>query len=524
MWCRPDNPERLARRIRTRLLISGTIINAVAAFAVATYLLVIFPPDTSGSWITRETGLLATAIYVVFASIVASRRSSRLWRPTREWLAAGEPPSPKQRRRLLRLPKRLAVMSFVLWLGAMVIFGFASTDISIEYAVELSTSTALAALTTSAAVFLSAERILRPAVALALDPAAPPDTRSLGIGPRLMLTWLLCSGIPLIMLALIPIGREVDEPDDLIVPTLFVAFCGFVVGLVATKLATAAVTRPVRAMRRAVDNVRDGNLDVAVTVDDGSELGRLQAGFNAMVSGLREREQLRDLFGRQVGLDVARKALEQQPSLGGQTQTVSALFVDVVGSTAIAEKEAPERVVALLNRFFEIVVTVVDEHGGMVNKFEGDAALCVFGAPIEVPDHAARALSAAREMRRRLDAADAGLDAAIGVACGEAVAGYVGAESRFEYTVIGDPVNEASRLTELAKQKPSRLLASAEAVTCAGDDEGAHWEVDGEVTLRGRTSPTRLAVPRRSAIETPAAAPEERPAEQPERAPDRAAV
>jgi adenylate cyclase len=495
-WCTPKDPARLAKRIQRRLLVTGSVVNGIAAFSLATYLLVIFPPEETGSFVTKETGLLATGAYLTFASIVGGRRSARLWRPTRAWLTSGEPPTDKQRRHLLRLPKRLALNSFALWVIATVLFGTAALDISGQFALELAASTALAALTTVAGVFLLAERTLRPAVGLVLDPQSPPDTRSLGIGPRLLLTWLLCSGVPLIMLALIPIGREVEEPNDLVLPTLFVAGLAFLVGLVATKLATAAVTRPVRSMRRAVDRVRDGDLDVSVTVDDGSELGRLQAGFNAMVAGLREREHLRDLFGRQVGLDVARKALDQQPSLGGQTQTVSALFVDVIGSTALAESESPERVVALLNRFFEIVVAAVDAHGGMVNKFEGDAALCVFGAPIECDDHAARALAAAREVRARLDAAEAGLDAGIGVACGEAVAGYVGAESRFEYTVIGDPVNEASRLTELAKQHPARLLASAETVTCAGAREAAHWDVDGEVTLRGRAAPTRIAAPR----------------------------
>ncbi len=499
MWCTPKDPARLARRIQRRLVVTGSVINGIAAFAVAIYLLVIFPPEENGSWITKETGLLATGLYVALASAIGGRRSARLWRPTREWLASGEPPTAKQRRGLLRLPKRLALTSFVLWAIAVVLFGAGSMDVSGEFGLEVAASTGLASLMTSAAVFLVAERILRPAVALVLDPQAAPDTRSLGIGPRLLLTWLLCSGVPLIMLALIPIGREVDEPDDLILPTLFVAGCGFVVGLVATKVATTAVTRPVRSMRRAVDRVRDGDLGVSVTVDDGSELGRLQAGFNAMVAGLREREHLRDLFGRQVGLDVARKALEQQPSLGGQTQTVSALFVDVIGSTSLAENEPAERVVALLNQFFAIVVSVVDAHGGMVNKFEGDAALCVFGAPIEARDHAARALAAARDLHVRLEEVEGGLDAAIGVACGEAVAGYVGAESRFEYTVIGDPVNEASRLTELAKSRPCRLLASADAVSCAGDPEAARWEIDGEVTLRGRRSPTRLAVPRAEA-------------------------
>ena len=130
-----------------------------------------------------------------------------------------------------------------------------------------------------------------------------------------------------------------------------------------------------------------------------------------------------------------------------------------------------------------------------MNKFEGDAALCVFGAPVAQDDHAARALACARELRLRIDELDGGLDAAIGVSCGTVVAGHVGAETRFEYTVVGDPVNEAARLTELAKQHDERLLASGDTVDAAGGDEAAHWTIDGEVTLRGRECPTRVACP-----------------------------
>jgi adenylate cyclase len=174
---------------------------------------------------------------------------------------------------------------------------------------------------------------------------------------------------------------------------------------------------------------------------------------------------------------------------------VSALFVDIVGSTALAQRESPERVVAMLNEFFEAVVQSVHEREGLVNKFEGDAALCVFGAPVAQPDHAARALACARELRARIDALECGIDAAIGVACGTVVAGYVGAETRFEYTVVGDPVNEAARLTELAKQHAERLLASGDTVDSAGGEEAVRWCEDGEVVLRGRACPTRIAVP-----------------------------
>ena len=93
---------------------------------------------------------------------------------------------------------------------------------------------------------------------------------------------------------------------------------------------TAAVASPVRELRRAIDAVTQGDLDIAVPVDDGSEDGRLQAGFNGMVAGLRERERLRDLYGRHVGADVAREALERGTALGGATCEVSVLFVDVI--------------------------------------------------------------------------------------------------------------------------------------------------------------------------------------------------
>jgi adenylate cyclase len=128
-----------------------------------------------------------------------------------------------------------------------------------------------------------------------------------------------------------------------------------------------------------------------------------------------------------------------------------------------------------------------------VNKFEGDAALCVFGAPVERPNPAADALAAARALRDRLHEDVPEIDFGLGVSAGLAVAGNVGAEERFEYTVIGDPVNEAARLCDLAKQHPERLLASETAVRRAGSDEAARWQIGEPTVLRGRDEATRLA-------------------------------
>jgi adenylate cyclase len=236
--------------------------------------------------------------------------------------------------------------------------------------------------------------------------------------------------------------------------------------------------------------VQEGRLDTQMPVDDGGEIGLVQAGFNQMAAGLREREQLRELFGRHVGEEVARQALERGADLGGEQREVSALFVDIVGSTAMAQDRPPADVVDALNTFFDRVVRVVGDEGGWVNKFEGDGALCVFGAPADQPDHAARALRAARRLRAELEGlSESELDAGIGVSSGTAVAGNVGAAERYEYTVIGDPVNEAARLCDAAKQRPSRVLASKAAVDAAGE-EGTHWAPVGELRLRGRREAT----------------------------------
>jgi adenylate cyclase len=493
----------LALKLQGRCSAAGFAINATGATTLGLYMLVVYPPDEVPGimkpWLTG----LAVAVYTIVAGLTAHRRAQPHFERMRRWLAEGRPPTPEECGAVLRIPACFARMTFHRWALAVPVFALPDIAVSPEFAAEVAVATTLAGLSATAAVYLAIEWLLRPAFALALATGAPPppEAHALGIGPRLVLAWLLCSAVPILMLALVPVGRDVEDPDKLIAPIWFAAAMALITGFIATKLATGAVTRPVRSLRRAVDAVSDGDLDVSVPVDDGSELGRLQAGFNTMVAGLREREQLRDLYGRQVGLDVAREALARGWELGGRRRDVSVLFVDVIGSTALAERESPERVVALLNDFFAAVVGVVDRHGGLVNKFEGDAALCVFGAPVSQDDHAGRALATARELRERLDAFDGGFDAAIGVASGTVVAGYIGAETRFEYTVIGDPVNEAARLTEVAKRHDQRLLASGDTVDLADRAEGRRWALDGDVVLRGRTTPTRLAVPVRTGAE-----------------------
>jgi adenylate cyclase len=171
----------------------------------------------------------------------------------------------------------------------------------------------------------------------------------------------------------------------------------------------------------------------------------------------------------------------------------------------LAETCPPGEVVALLNTFLGVVVDAVNRNHSWINKFEGDAALAIFGAPVELSDASGGALAAARELAFRLRRDVPQVRVGIGVSAGPVVAGYIGAEQRFEYTVIGDPVNEAPRLSDLAKASHEGVLASGRALATALLDETRHWEVGRSVILRGRSTTTRLATPRVHTLPEPAA-------------------
>ena len=299
------------------------------------------------------------------------------------------------------------------------------------------------------------------------------------------------------MLALVASKFEVltAPADKLTTPILLLAIAALIIGLFGTVLVAMSIADPLRQLRWALGEVQRGNYNAHMQIYDASELGLLQAGFNDMVRDLAERQRLRDLFGRYVGEDVARRALERGTELGGQERDVAVLFVDLVGSTQLAATMPASEVVNLLNDFFRVVVDTVNRHGGFVNKFQGDAALAIFGAPIEHPDACGAALAASRELHDEVLKVLGQTEFGIGVSAGRAIAGHIGALARFEYTVIGDPVNEAARLTELAKLEAGHVLASAIAVSGALDAEALCWDVGEIVELRGRVAPTQLARP-----------------------------
>jgi adenylate cyclase len=497
---RPDDPgPRIARR--AALLTAPAVVGAHVVGALVVYVLAAFVvpgPAVEEDNDVLIANLIAAGVYVLAATVVGTIWGIRALRPVLDWLRAEREPTERERRMILRSPLRLLLVSAVLWGAAVPVFTILNAAWSPALAVKVGLTVALAGVTTSAAAYLLAERIARPVAARALASGVPEKPVMPGVMTRALLAWALGGAVPVLGLLLVAIasisGRDVSE-HELAIAALGLGALALATGLLLTWQAARSVSAPVLAVRGALQRVEAGDYSEEVPVFDGSELGLLQAGFNQMEAGLREREHMRDVFGRQVGEDVARAALERGVELGGEELEAAVLFVDVVGSTELAAERPPSEVVELLNRFFGVVVDVVERRAGMVNKFEGDAALAVFGAPMPREDAATCALAAARELARRLSEEAGGLAAGIGVSAGPVVAGNVGAEQRFEYTVIGDPVNEAARLCELAKTRDGRVLASERAVEAASEDERGHWRLEDEVELRGRAEPTRLAEP-----------------------------
>ena len=308
-----------------------------------------------------------------------------------------------------------------------------------ERAVSTGLTVGIGALVVAGISYLLTEFTLRPVAARALaDTDVNRRSGSSGSGPRMVLFWAIGTAVPVGRAAR---GRDprprrrpcprTTAPVSTSWRSSRIVVCGAVLlfGFILTDLNARSVVAPIMSVREALRSVEEGDLDTDVVVYDGTELGALQSGFNQMVGGLREREKLRDLFGRHVGHEVAAAAAAVETGeveLGGETRVASVLFVDLVGSTAYASDHEPAEVVGVLNRFFGVVVDEVDRRGGLVNKFIGDAVLAIFGAPVPDEDHAASALAAARAMAIRLEEELPEIGAGIGVATGSVVAGNVG--------------------------------------------------------------------------------------------------
>jgi adenylate cyclase len=474
-------------------------LSYVCAVTGAAAIMIPLRSRTSGALnvdFARHNTPLVVVLIVLGLTIVAVSGVVNL-APTLRWYVSGDQPDPRQRATAMKLAGRQSAILMATWAVCGAVLMLVNRKGGASLLLPILLGVVLGGIAAAGTGLLLAQRTLRP-IMVAATRGCEPRLSTPGVFARLVLMWFLCTALPVAIIAILIILRSkgwiIPKDASVDVPVLVVVLAAVVLGLPIMILTSRSISDPVSEVVDAMAEVEHGHMDTSVGAYERSQIGRLQTGFNRMVAGLAERDRLRDLFGRHVGADVVQRALDEGASLSGDVVEAAVLFIDLVGSTRLAESRPPQEVAEVLNGFFRIVVDAVDKHSGLINKFEGDAALAIFGAPLKMRDPASAALATARTLAtelRRLPVVDFG----IGVSAGRVFAGNIGAENRYEYTVIGDAVNEAARLADLAKTSDRRILCAAAAIERADDGERARWTECYSTVLRGRSEATQVSTP-----------------------------
>jgi len=481
--------------------------------------------------------------YRVFAFVIVTAISVAYMWPLVSFFATGsrDAASPKVQRRALGAPLALSALTLLPWLGGIATFvGVTITRLGSWSDDMMSAQIAtpvLSGFIGATAQYLMLEWVFRerivPLVFADEELSGVRKARTLPVAARLMVLAFAIGFTPAFaMIGVIAAAADraqAGAADAGILlelqrnaRRLFAFFT--LTGAAYVVMFARSLTVPLSQLARAVAGIRSGDLDVHVPVRTRDEVGSLAEGVNALAGSLRERSHILRTFGRVVDPAVRDRLLAGSLSPRGEKREVAVLFADVRAFTLLAERRPTEEVVATLNELFGLMASGVKRSGGSVDKFVGDAMLAVFGlfdddsvdshggaggagpassrsdrANAAVPSDraAAAALGCALRMRRELAefaAARAGngeeaVRVLIAVHAGPVVAATLGAEDRFDYTVVGDAVNVTSRLLDVAKERHRELVVSAEAVRRA-ERSGSTVDVDwrGSVELRGRSA------------------------------------
>jgi adenylate cyclase len=271
------------------------------------------------------------------------------------------------------------------------------------------------------------------------------------------------------------------------------------IGLLLSLGLSMYISHPINKLRESTKALGKGDFDHRIAIPRNDELGDLGSAFNKMAEDLALKDKIQDSFGRYVTpeiVDLIMADPDDNPWMKGSRVEATVLFVDIRGFTTLSENKAPEVIVELLNDYFSRITEIVIKHGGHLNKFVGDAAMAIFGTPVPNLEHAEAAVKAALDIQAAIAMLDGTkLDGTqkiqflpyqvgVGINSGEVVAGNLGSQKRMEYTVIGDNVNVASRLTSLAEA--GEILISKRTYELIKSKIKLKIEEKGTVPVKGR--------------------------------------
>jgi adenylate cyclase len=464
----------------------GNLLGAIVAFL---YFRVVDTAATSSRVGLHEV-VYSVIIFVALVGI-GQWYSSRWMAPITR-AGTGEPLPPPEaalaRRRALLYPYFLGGLTFAGWVMAGLIYGVAlpllmGGDLSPHQAVrQFFGLTVIGGSVTTAFIFFASEHAWRQRLPLFFPDgtlSAVPRVPRLVVRVRLLAIFLLVGVVPLSVLGVLAYTRALDllgaDPaiaGDIVtglrVTILFLVGVGIAAAIGLSIFAANSVAAPLKDLENAMAEVERGRLDGHAPVVSTDEIGAVAEGFNRMLHGLREREMVKETFGRYVTPEIRDEILAGRISGEGELKEVTVLFADIRDFTPWVEATAPRQVVQDLNEYFTEMAEAIRAQHGLVLQFIGDEIEAVFGAPIASRDHAAMAVRAALDMRRRLRAWNARREAAgkpalrhgIGIHTGTVLAGNIGGAERLSYALVGDPVNLASRIQGLTKDFKADILIS----------------------------------------------------------------
>jgi adenylate cyclase len=293
---------------------------------------------------------------------------------------------------------------------------------------------------------------------------------------------------------------------------LLISLAALGVATLAALWIARGVSQPLQQLAGHTKLVAAGDYTRRIDLPREDELGQLATAFNHMTAGLAERDRVRDLLGKVVSPEIATQLLHSDLKLGGEEREVTILFSDLRDFTSLSEKLAPAEVLALLNRYLDRMSTIIEKHGGVIDKYIGDAIMALFGAPVASPDAPERAIAAAREMAQALDVLNRELVAegkqalafGIGINTARVVAGNMGSKTRLNYTVIGDGVNLASRLEGLTKDPAYATPIIISEATLSALKIRPPARALGEVMVKGKAQAVKIfALPAKGESQAP---------------------
>lgn len=282
----------------------------------------------------------------------------------------------------------------------------------------------------------------------------------------------------------------------------FVAGIVLSFALFLTFLFSMSLTSPIEKLVELINVVSKGNFDVSASSQINSmfrdEVGELATAFDHMTEGLKERDKVKSLFSKFHGSSVTDDLMQGSVGLGGQKKDVIVFFSDIRGFTSFSEKRSPEEVVEMLNEYFGVMVGVINKHGGVVDKFIGDAIMAIWGAPKSSPNDPTMAMTACLEMRKglntlnelRISRGQPPIMIGMGLHAGPAISGTIGSDERMEYTVIGNTVNTASRIEASTKAFGADLLVTDDVLAKVGD--AFKVEYAGAAEVKGRSEAIKM--------------------------------